>query len=144
MKKDMNKDELINSFLRGEQMSVKKGGDISRTNMNYLDDSYLNSFQPLEVKVYGHNFDKAFKAFRAIVQKERILSLYKQKQSFEKPSVKLRRKRNEMQQKRLELEAKRQKILSGEFERELLKKQKLKELKKKIKEVRTTRTGTAE
>jgi ribosomal protein S21 len=60
--------------------------------------------QPLEVKVYHNNFDKALRAFRALVQKERILSAYKEKQSYEKPSDKGRRKRNEMKRKRLELE----------------------------------------
>jgi ribosomal protein S21 len=55
--------------------------------------------QPLEVKVYNNNFDKALRAFRALVQKERILSLYKEKQSYEKPSDKKRRKRNEMKRK---------------------------------------------
>lgn len=60
--------------------------------------------QPLEVKVYGNNFDKALRAFRALVQKERILSTYKENQSYEKPSDKKRRKRNEMRRKRLELE----------------------------------------
>lgn len=59
--------------------------------------------QPLEVKVYG-NFDKALRAFRALVQKERILSTYKENQSYEKPSDKKRRKRNEMRRKRLELD----------------------------------------
>lgn len=58
---------------------------------------------PLEVKVYHGNFDKALRAFRALVQKERILSTYKEKQSYEKPSDKRRRKRNEMRRKRLEL-----------------------------------------
>lgn len=59
--------------------------------------------QPLEVKVYGNNFDKALRAFRALVQKERILSSYKEKQSYEKPSDKRRRKRNESKRKQLEL-----------------------------------------
>ena len=59
--------------------------------------------QPLEVKVYNNNFDKALRAFRALVQKERILSTYKEKQSYEKPSDKRRRKRNEMRRKRQEL-----------------------------------------
>lgn len=134
MKKDFekNREQIIQAFLKGGDSNIE-------TKTNYLDDSYLKDFLPLEVKVYGHNFDKAFKAFRAIVQKERILSLYKQKQSFEKPSVKLRRKRNEMKQKRLELEAKKAKMLSGEFEKELLKKQKLKDLKKQLKDVRSRR-----
>jgi small subunit ribosomal protein S21 len=59
--------------------------------------------QPLEVKVYGNNFDKAMRAFRALVQKERILSAYKEKQSYEKPSDKRRRKVNESKRKQLEL-----------------------------------------
>ncbi len=59
--------------------------------------------QPLEVKVYGNNFDKALRAFRALVQKERVLSAYKEKQSYEKPSDKRRRKRNESVRKQLEL-----------------------------------------
>jgi ribosomal protein S21 len=61
--------------------------------------------EPLEVKVFG-NFDKAMRVFRTLVQKERILSLYKEKQSFEKPSDKKRRKRNEMKRKLLEIEMK--------------------------------------
>jgi small subunit ribosomal protein S21 len=59
--------------------------------------------QPLEVKVYGNTFDKALRAFRALVQKERILSTYKEKQTYEKPSDKKRRKRNEAKRKLLEL-----------------------------------------
>jgi small subunit ribosomal protein S21 len=60
--------------------------------------------QPLEVKVYGNNFDKALRAFRALVQKERILSTFKEKQSYEKPSDKRRRKRNESKRKLLEIQ----------------------------------------
>ena len=61
---------------------------------------------PLEIKV-GDNFEKAFKIFRSMVQKERIISTYKEKQSFEKPSVKRRRKRMESQRKSLEIDTKR-------------------------------------
>lgn len=46
------------------------------------------------------------KAFRALVQKERILSTYKEKSRYEKPSDKKRRKRNEMRRKMMELETK--------------------------------------
>lgn len=56
---------------------------------------------PLEVKVTG-NLEKALKAFRAIVQKEKILSDYKEAQRFEKPSDKKRRERNEAALSRLE------------------------------------------
>lgn len=61
--------------------------------------------KPLEV-VVNNNFDRAMKVFRAIVQKERILSFYKEKQSYEKPSDKKRRKRNERARKLLEMKAK--------------------------------------
>lgn len=61
--------------------------------------------QPLQVKVYN-NFDKAMKAFRALVQKERILSQYKDRSRYEKPSDKRRRKRKEMKRKLMELESK--------------------------------------
>ena len=59
--------------------------------------------EPLEVRVYGNNFEKALRAFRALVQKERVLSTFKEKRSYEKPSDKKRRKRNEMRRKLMEL-----------------------------------------
>lgn len=80
-----------------------KGGDIV-SDSSKLDHEPVQA-QHLEVKVYN-NFDKALKTFRALVQKERILSLYKEKQSYEKPSDKKRRKRNEMKRKLFELESK--------------------------------------
>jgi ribosomal protein S21 len=78
-----------------------KGGDTN--NFSRYDHIQPIEAQPLEVKVYGNNFDRALRAFRALVQKERILSLYKEKQSFEKRSDKRRRKRNEMKRKLVEL-----------------------------------------
>jgi small subunit ribosomal protein S21 len=129
---EISREETIKKFLQG-------GGELEvKTIKNHLDDSYLDDFTPLEVKVFNNNFDRAFKSFRQMVQKERILTLYKQKQSYEKPSVKRRRKRNEMRQKRMELEAKRQKILSGEFEKELQKKQKAKEVKRQLRAERNS------
>jgi small subunit ribosomal protein S21 len=70
------------------------------------DFSHIEAVQaiPIEVRVYGNNFEKALRAFRALVQKERILSTYKEKQSYEKPSDRKRRKRNEMRRKMMEIE----------------------------------------
>lgn len=127
---DKSREQVIQAFLKGGS----KGGETIKSTVNHLDDTYLDEFQPLEIKVFGYNFDRSFKAFRSLVQKDRILSLYKQKQSFEKPSMKRRRKKNEANQKRMELENRRQKILSGEFEKELIKKQKAKDLKRKLRE----------
>lgn len=73
-----------------------KGGDVD---FNISD---AIQAQPLEVKVHGDNFDRALRTFRALVQKERILSIYKEKQVYEKPSVKRRRKKNESARKLIE------------------------------------------
>ena len=84
---------------------ASKGGEIQPVTVNDKF-SHIEPVQaiPLEVVVYGNNFDKALRYFRAKVQKERILSLYKEKQSYEKPSNKRRRKRNEMKRKLMELD----------------------------------------
>ena len=84
---------------------LSKGGEVSGQVPDKFAHIETVQAQPLEVKVYGNNFDKALRAFRAFVQKERILSLYKEKQYYEKPSDRRRRKRNEMKRKRLELES---------------------------------------
>lgn len=72
-------------------------------NDNHVGPGEAIQAQPLEVKVYGNNFDKALKAFRALVQKERVLSTYKERQSYEKPSDKRRRKINESKRKQMEM-----------------------------------------
>lgn len=102
-----------------------------------MDFSY---FSPIEVKVYN-NFDKAMKAFRSLVQSEKILSTYKEKQAYEKPSVKKRRKINENIKRCLENEIKQKKIISGEYEREKIKRQALKEKRKKERNDRNSNGG---
>lgn len=81
-----------------------KGGDISQVDSDKF--AHIQPIQalPLEVKVYNNNFDKALRAFRALVQKERIMSIYKERQSFEKPSDRKRRKRNERKRKLFEVD----------------------------------------
>ncbi len=81
---------------------ASKGGDNSANVPAQFAHIEAIQAQPLEVKVYGNNFDKALRAFRALVQKERVLSSYKEKQSYEKPSDKRRRKINESKRKQLE------------------------------------------
>lgn len=72
---------------------------------NNSDNNFVFVGTPLEVKVTG-NFDQAMRLFRALVQKEKVLSTYKEKSRYEKPSDKKRRKRNEMKRKLMELEMK--------------------------------------
>ena len=97
MKDKPNRKYRDNSFSK-----ALKGGDIDSrdSSTHYPSDSVQAT--PLEVKVYRNNFDRALKAFRALVQKERILSSYKEKQTYEKPSDKRRRKRNEGKRKSME------------------------------------------
>lgn len=85
-----------------------KGGD-SETVVVSDNSKYANiepvMLKPLEVVVYNNGFDKALKAFRALVQKERILSAYKERQTYTKPSDKKRQKRKDMKRKVLELDS---------------------------------------
>lgn len=87
-------------------------------------------FSPIQIVVYN-NFEKAFKAFRSLVQAEKILSIFKEKQSYEKPSDKKRRKHNETMRRNFEDAAKQKKILSGEYEKEKVKKQAKKDKRNK-------------
>lgn len=53
---------------------------------------------PVQVEVrgpYKEDFDSALKAFKSMVNNEKILAQYKEHQSYEKPSEKKRRKRIE-------------------------------------------------
>ena len=96
------------NYSKPRRNSYNSHGNGGETKAVVVSDEYAQhepvQAQPLEVKVYNNSFDKALRAFRALVQKERVLSIYKDTQSFEKPSDKRRRKRNEMKRKRLELD----------------------------------------
>jgi len=90
--------EQKNNF---KNKKASKGGDtVSRDSSTQASEAV--QAKPLEVKVYG-NFEKAVRAFKALVQKEKILSQYKDAQVYEKPSDKKRRKKNEARRKRFEL-----------------------------------------
>ena len=87
---------------------TSKGGDLVKESFNtQFDHIQAVEFTPLQVQVQN-NFDRAMKAFRALVQKDRILSLYKEKQRYEKPSDKKRRKRNESLRKSLDFDTPRE------------------------------------
>lgn len=86
----------------------------------------LSSFRPLQVVVDPGRFEESCKIFKSIVQKDKILTLFKEKQSFEKPSVKKRRKSREAAQRKFVSEIKQKAYDSGELE----KKKQLKRSKK--------------
>lgn len=90
------------------------------------DTSYLEKFKPLQVTVRNNDFESAFRTFKSMVQKEKILSLYKEKQTYEKPSVKARRKKREAFERKLMLESKKAQFESGELEKKAREKAKKK------------------
>jgi ribosomal protein S21 len=104
------------------QQEIKTSSGPSEIDENY--------FSPIQI-IVGNNFERAFKAFRSLVQAEKILSIFKEKQSYEKPSDKKRRKHNETMRRNYEDAAKQKKILSGEYEKEKVKKQAKKEKRMK-------------
>lgn len=81
--------------------------------------------ETIEVKVYG-DFENAYRKFKSLVQKEKIIAAYKQRQSYEKPSAKKKRKSREAHQRLLMADAREKLIISGEWE----KRQKKKEVKR--------------
>ena len=92
----------------------------------------LESFSPLEVMVEGSSdeaFNNALRKFKSIIQKSQILSLFKEKQSYEKPSDKKRRKARESLERKRIAELHERQIDSGEWD----KRQKRKEQKRKEK-----------
>src|SRR5271165_1292789 len=99
---------------------------------------FNSHFSPVQVIVKGDNFDRALKIFRSLVQSERILAIYKEKSRYEKPSEKKHRKQNESKRRLFEEEMKQKKILSGEFEKEQIRKALKKEKKKLLRESKNT------
>jgi small subunit ribosomal protein S21 len=87
--------------------------------------------KPLEIKVRD-SFEQASRAFKNLVQKEGILALYKEKQSYEKPSIKRRKKKLIAIENRIAEENKQRMIESGEWEKRI--KRKLKRKEQKIRE----------
>jgi ribosomal protein S21 len=94
--------------------------------------------KPLQVEVYGNNFDRAFKTFRSLVQADGVLAKYKEKQAYEKPSVRLRRKHAETMQRLYEEKIKAEKIASGEYEKEKIKKEAKKQKRRQERDAKRT------
>ena len=100
---------MSNTYKKGRKPSTKsmKGGD-SETVVVSDNSKYANiepvQLKPLEVVVYNNGFDRALRAFRALVQKERILSDFKEKKVYVKPSDRKRQRRKDSKRKVFELE----------------------------------------
>jgi small subunit ribosomal protein S21 len=79
--------------------------------------------KPLQVEVINGNFEEAFKRFKSLVQKEKIITQYKERMAYEKPSQKKRRKSRQALERKLLAESREQLILSGEWDRRQKKKE---------------------
>jgi len=84
--------------------------------------------KPLQVEVTG-SFEDAIRKFKSLVQKEKILSKYKERQSYEKPSERKRRKAREARERAFLMRQKEQMIQSGEWEKRYIKRQQKKQEK---------------
>jgi len=91
-------------------------------------EDYSDHFSPLQVEVRG-SFEESLRRFKSMVQRSKILTLYKERQSFEKPSAKKRRRKREVIERRRLALLREALIASGEWE----KRQKSKDEKRKAK-----------
>lgn len=90
---NINKSQTSNALKGGESAAVDESNDTIISDAVQL--------KPLEVIVFG-NFDKAMRNFKSVIQKDKVLSLFKEKQRYEKKSDKLRRKKSEAKRKMFE------------------------------------------
>lgn len=89
-------------------------------------EDYSDHFSPLEVTV-GSYFEDGFRKFKSAVQKSKILSDYKDRRYYEKPSERKRRKRRDAQERLRLLDLKEKMMATGEWD----KRQKAKEDQKR-------------
>jgi small subunit ribosomal protein S21 len=98
--------------------------------MDKFDDSYLDTFKYVEVKIYKDRFEDAMRQFRTIVQKEKIINQVRDRQSYEKPSAKKRRKFREQQERKRIMDLRAAQVKSGEWGKKQRKKEE--KLRKKM------------
>jgi ribosomal protein S21 len=84
---------------------------------SFLDNS---SFRPIEVTVEGssrEDFEYAFRKFKALFQRERIVGQLKERMAYEKPSMKKRRKCREAVDRRAMTQIRENMVKTGEWDR---------------------------
>jgi len=99
--------------------------------------------EPLQIVVTG-SFEQALRDFKGLVQHERIIGLYKERQSYEKPSEKKRRKKREAAERKRLAEMRERMMASGEWDRRQKAKQKKRQRKTEARIRREENTETLE
>lgn len=82
-----------------------------------LDPTYI---KPIEVHVEGssrEDFEYAFRKFKALFQRERVVGQLKERMAYEKPSAKKRRKRREAVDRRVMANIRESMMKTGEWDR---------------------------
>jgi len=82
--------------------------------------NFKEKFKPLEVKVEGssrEDFEYAYRKFKSLFQKERIIGILKEKSFFEKPSEKKRRKAREAKERNFIANQKAELMKNGEWDK---------------------------
>jgi len=79
-----------------------------------------NWVRPIEVTVEGssrEDFEYAFRKFKALFQRERVVGQIKERMAFEKPSMKKRRKRREAVDRRVMTQIRENMVKTGEWDK---------------------------
>ncbi len=79
-------------------------------------EEYSDEFSPLQVEITG-SFDEGLRRFKSLVQRSKILTQYKEKQSYEKPSEKRRRQRRDRDERRRITAIREKMMATGEWDR---------------------------
>jgi small subunit ribosomal protein S21 len=99
--------------------------------------------EPLQIVVDG-SFEHAVRDFKVLVQHERVIGIYKERQSYEKPSEKKRRKKREAEERRRLAEMRDCMMASGEWDRRQKAKQNKRQRKTEARIRREENTETLE
>lgn len=84
-------------------------------------EEYSEHFSPLQVEISG-SFEDGLRRFKSLVQRSKILTLHKEKQSYEKPSEKRRRQKRELAERNRLALIREKLVATGEWDRRQKKK----------------------
>jgi small subunit ribosomal protein S21 len=79
-------------------------------------DDYLTYFKPLEIEVRS-SLEEALKHFKSLVQKEKVIAEFKERQQYLKPSIESKQKHKRAIQRQKLATLRESQFLSGEWDR---------------------------
>lgn len=100
--------------------------------MNKISVSEEVEVLPLEIHIHNNNFEDGFRKFKSLIQKEQIITNYKQRMAYEKPSEKIRRKEREAAERKFLTECREREMISGEWDKRQARKEKKRQEKMEL------------